>query len=249
MALNLNEEKVRLDNHNPGEYTNVIYNRQEQMRSLKAEVNVYFDYLPKRLCDHVEEADATVGCIAWLTHFGILDAISHHPTSIIVQKEDFLRPDLTARGNWTSRLRQAYDSLQDGIHRWNIPSPLLENLSACSLTSFDTVRCVGNYNADKKPAFPRAHHKFLVFLRKDGVLTDEEKFEDWVDRLSYTPYAVWTGSFNFTENAAASFENAVYIQNRTIAQAYLDEFVHLFALSEPLDWHSQWVEPEYRIGT
>ena len=34
-----------------------------------------------------------------------------------------------------------------------------------------------------------------------------------------------------------------------IVQAYYQEWGQVFALSEPLDWESEWVEPEYRIGT
>ncbi len=63
------------------------------------------------------------------------------------------------------------------------------------------------------------------------------------------PVRVWTGSFNLTQNAVASFENAVIISNPRIVQAYTVEFEQLFALSEPLDWTTEYVEPEYRIGT
>lgn len=47
------------------------------------------------------------------------------------------------------------------------------------------------------------HNKFLVFLDASG-----------------RPYAVWTGSFNFSGNASRSLENAVYIDDAAIAQAY-----------------------------
>lgn len=239
---NLNEVEIVRHQASPEKYP---YTRPEQTRVLSAPVNVYFDYLPKRLCDHIEEADATVGCVAWLTHFGILDALSHHPTSIVVQKEDFLRPDISARGNWTARLRQAYDRLQGGMNRYALFSYLLDKLSFTWAFDFEPVRCVGNYNAEKKPAFPRSHHKFLVFLRADEMPEDGWDYHT----QTYSPYAVWTGSFNFTDNAASSFENAVYIEDDEIAQAYLEEFIHVFALSESLDWTSHWIAPEHRIGT
>lgn len=60
---------------------------------------------------------------------------------------------------------------------------------------------------------------------------------------------VWTGSYNFTQNAERSWENAVIIRDPVIADAYLREWAQLYSLSEPLDWKSPYVAPEWRIGT
>jgi hypothetical protein len=60
---------------------------------------------------------------------------------------------------------------------------------------------------------------------------------------------VWTGSFNFTETATASLENAVILREPRLIEAYLREFCQVAALSEPLDWSSAWLAPEWRIGT
>lgn len=76
------------------------------------------------------------------------------------------------------------------------------------------------------------HHKFFVFFNADLV-----------------PYAVWTGSFNATENAARSRENAVYLRSATIARHYAAEWSRTLALSEPLDWSSNFIEPEWRFGS
>jgi hypothetical protein len=62
------------------------------------------------------------------------------------------------------------------------------------------------------------------------------------------PYAVWTGSFNFSKTATQSFENALYILDRSIVQAYFSEWSQLTALSEPLDWESVSISPEWMIG-
>jgi hypothetical protein len=102
---------------------------------------------------------------------------------------------------------------------------------------------MGNHNSNKNPAFPRMHNKFLVFCRVDIL---REKTYPEVDIV---PYAVWTGSFNFTMNATMSLENALVLWNRAIAAAYYDEWQQILSLSEPLDWESNWCEPEWRIGT
>ena len=85
------------------------------------------------------------------------------------------------------------------------------------------------------------HHKFLVRLEYN------DRAESASDYL--LPVAVWTGSFNFSKNAGYSFENAVEIHDAVIATAYFEEFARVMSLSEPLEWESAWVYPEWRIGT
>ena len=53
----------------------------------------------------MRQYEAAVGCVAWLTHFDILDAMARLKTvSIVVQKEDFLRPDMGQPSNWKDLL-------------------------------------------------------------------------------------------------------------------------------------------------
>lgn len=83
------------------------------------------------------------------------------------------------------------------------------------------------------------HNKFLVFAK----LLDRGNTE------SIEPYAVWTGSFNLTLNATQSLENALLLEDPVIVEAYFEEFGQIMALSEPLDWTTDWSEPKWRIGT
>jgi hypothetical protein len=217
---------------------------------------VYFRDIEQHLLRHISEADAIVGCIAWLTNRRILEALAKlSNVAIVVQKEDFLRPDLNSGDRWREQLRKMYTRLRCSFTRYDFPG-LVSNLSVASDPTMDSVRCVGNYNRDKSPAFPRMHHKFIVFCRLDkrserGTVYDEtgnETEQEFI--VSYLePYAVWTGSFNFTENAVKSLENSLYITDPTIVQAYYDEWSRIEAISEPLDWTTDWVEPEWRIGT
>ena len=86
------------------------------------------------------------------------------------------------------------------------------------------------------------HNKFLVFCKT--LKGDEDG-----DREVIVPKSVWTGSFNFSKNATNSLENAVYIRDEKIAKAYFSEWSQIEGLSEPLDWESEWVAPEWRIGS
>lgn len=199
-------------------------------------VSVYFRDLKAHLIEHICASDAVLACVAWLTDPDILNAFGARPCSIIVQKEDFLRPDGAAD---KASIRAAYMKIR-GVDRWEVPG-ILHGASCAGDTSMDGVRCVGNHNSAKNPAHPRMHNKFVVFCRR--VPPDAFGWQRLV------PISVWTGSFNFTQTANRSFENAVLVRDQRIAQAYADEWSQIAILSQPLDWTSEWCAPEYRIGT
>lgn len=220
--------------------------KQNYYHNIKSgSTNVYFRDLKNKLIGHINEYEIIVGCIAWLTDFDILRALAAKSTTIIVQKEDFLRPDLQARrSNWKANLRRAYNSLSFEHTRYDFQTNILSSMSVCSDPDIEAVRCVGNFNSDKKPAFPRMHNKFIVFCKLETTTNDWDGEAD-----NIVPCAVWTGSFNFTKNAGHSFENALFIEEPDIATAYFKEYGFVAGLSEPLDWSSEWCEPEWRIGT
>jgi hypothetical protein len=208
--------------------------------------HVYFRDLEQTVIDHIAKAKVVVGCVAWLTNELILKALARVPggVSIVVQKEDFLRPDVGICGlkmlsGWKMRLSGLYNALGSRLRRFNFHG-LVSALSVSGDPSIEAVRCVGNYNREKQPACPRMHNKFLVFC-------NTEKHE-W-NELKVLPYAVWTGSFNFTKNATMSLENALLLKDPIIVRAYFEEWQQILALSEPLNWEQDWVEPEWRVGT
>jgi hypothetical protein len=98
------------------------------------------------------------------------------------------------------------------------------------------------------------HHKFMVFCdmeAKETVRVDQpgdEPFE-FQDGGQAIPCAVWTGSFNATENGTKSLENAVILRGFDYAHPFFSEWAALLGISEPLNWESPYVAPEYRIGT
>ena len=219
-------------------------------------VTVYFRNLEQNLLGYIQKAQMVVGCVAWMTSEGILRAFSQvpHGVSIVVQKEDFLRPDLSSGDNWKTNLRRQYDSIKKPPYRHAFGG-LVGQLSYCSDPTLQPVRCVGNHNESKKPAFPRMHNKFLVFCdisREASDLDSREESEE-SDLDSYyvyvKPHTVWTGSFNLTKNASMSLENALVLTDSVIVDAYYREWEQIMAISECLDWYQDWCEPEWRIGS
>lgn len=236
MKMNLNLQKISYDWSSEGKPLSEY--ARKNAASDSGEIQVFFTDIEDRLVEAIEAADAVVGCVAWLTNKRVLQALAQKDNvQIVVQKEDFLRPDMFALPDYKREIRQLYDQLEFNDRYYlkvgfavqlNIQTPYIE-----------PVRCAGNYNRDKSPAFPRMHHKFIVLCEEQGE----------GENMELCPYAVWTGSFNFTYNAGHSLENALIIRNPEIVKAYAHEYSYILGLSEPLDWESDWVAPEYRIGT
>lgn len=173
----------------------------------EANVVAHFGDLTAAAIDFIDNSPAIVGCVAWLTEERLLTALSRVPVAIIVQKEDFLRPDPGGRAS-PGAVRRRYNDLSNHFARFAFPSPL-GLASYASDPTLDPVRCVGNHNSSHSPAMPRMHHKFLVRI-------EETYSED--DGVGVRALAVWTGSFNFSYNGGRSFENAVEIHDPNIAQ-------------------------------
>lgn len=83
--------------------------------------------------------------------------------------------------------------------------------------AISAISCLGITPDRKSQVTPFMHHKFLVFM--DSQLK---------------PYAVWTGSFNLTNNASRSLENATLLCGEGVAKEYYDEWAKLIKFAKPL---------------
>ena len=228
-TANLNDRVIPSD-HDFGEPWQLNDFRVESGR---AYVQTMFRDLTDAAVAFIGEADYVVACVAWLTSRTILRALSWpRGVAIMVQKEDFLRPDRA--GSPSNReLRALYEKIPVTIERGMFPPPLRS--ASIHRDPRIGVRCVGERGQGQKTPTPRCHHKFMVSCTLTGGQLSAQ--------------AVWTGSFNFTHNAERSLENAVIIRDERVADAYLREFAQVAMLSEPLDWEHPWIDPEWRIGT
>ena len=217
-----------------------------------AHVTVMFRNHEKELMTILEEerkkGSACFGAIAWMTNHDILRKMAELPTAILVQKEDFLRPDTGKLSpDWKKQIRDAYQALTPPADsRYGMPG-IVPNLSYCCNPTMDPVRCVGD-RPEVGRNNRRMHNKFLVFAKRESF-NDGEGTDMFEHDAVWRPHSVWTGSYNITANAELSWENVIYIRSEEIAQAYLNEWCQLMAFSEPLDWESEYVEPEWRVGT
>lgn len=253
--MNPNQDLTRLSaDISDSRYAGLAARPSGQASTYDGNVTTVFNNLAQACAEFIAGADAIVGCVAWLTSPVVLHALAMVPAvSIIVQKEDFLRPDSKGSREDT---RAGYAALH-GLYRSALPQS--SHLSFASADEqIEPVRCMGVENRTQRVAVPRMHHKFLVrfstvarhayespYSRVHGA----EPENDHAAPGALQAQAVWTGSFNMTHNGDRSLENAVVIRDRAVADRYADEWSWVLAMSEPLDWKSEWVEPQWRFGT
>jgi len=201
-------------------------------------VSIYFNDIESVIVKEIKASSLVVGCIAWFTNEVIINELAglDRGCSIIVQKEDFLRPEA---GTSKSNIREKYKTLKCGLTRFDMVG-VAQGMSYCGDPTIDPVRCVG-FSRNAMKFRPNMHHKFIVLC---DVKNDTEN-----DQLIPVPKSVITGSYNFSVNSTRSRENIVHIKNDEVANAYFDEWGLMLAISEPLDWNADYIEPEWRIGS
>jgi hypothetical protein len=234
-----------------GGYTSPI-DRKFTGGSRTCEVFVHFDDLEEWICQYLLDPryPVVVGCVAWLTNPKIIEHLSKkEKVSIIIQKEDFLRPD---SGDWSAqKLKYLYSKLPGGIDCFEIFNGV-PSLNFNWAWEVEPIRWAGVFNNEKAAAIPRMHHKFLVFCSRSE--SKPEPGDDYGFYGSYlVPECVWTGSFNFTKNGTNSLENGMFVVGFETALKYFYEWQHVLAISESIpdfEWGRHWSAPEYfRIGT
>ena len=228
---NLNKAKIAC---RPGPAYPIRADRGPTVSSVGS-VEVVFEDLESRLADLIRQHQAVVGCMAWLTGEKVLRTLaSRKVVSVIINKEDFLRPD---QGTWSQQqTKRLYSAIPSFHPMWDI-GPAYNWNSGITAAG---IRCAGvRIDGQNSRMTPRMHHKFFVFCDHDPESNDPG---GWV------PKAVWTGSYNATFNASRSLENAVIITDPVIARAYFEEWGAVLGISEPLEWTSPYVTPDYRLG-
>ena len=218
-----------------------------------------------RLFDEaIQKGWACFGAVAWLTDPLILDAMAKLPCSVIVQKEDFLRPDLDDAGadreTWTSRLHRQYEAIRysDSIgpagayfQRQHMPWPLCA-MSESGDPEIAGVRCFGLHNdrsGDPARRRPLMHLKYLVFAEPILETVPSPDGEGMQETVSWKGRALWSGSCNLSLMASRSCEVAYIFRDPAIADAHIRHWAQIAARSETLDWTSIWIDSQWRLGS
>lgn len=186
---------------------------------------VYFDNIENELIKHIKKSKYIIGCVAWLTNKNIIKALKNiDGIKIIVNKEEYLNSDMINKQSYFYKsLRYDYNKLPD----------LFESMCSCcskKISECDNFNDIFNIDYGQTGAIltcgvvnnhSKMHHKFLIFM--------DEK---------YNLEGVWTGSYNLSSNSNLSLENAIYIKDKKIINAYKKEFETIYNYSESYNWKS-----------
>ena len=223
MIYNLNDVKVADESSTMGKKEQTDFSCIGDNK----DIEVYFKNIENIICEKIKKHKYIVGCVAWLTNKKILKELSNKDKQvlIIVQDEDFLRPDTYFDGNkekFKKTILEYYNKIKkDGTNT-------LGDLGISYGFSPDCgIRRCGFINKDKLPAFPRMHNKFIV-LGND----DEHGYPKYTE--------VITGSFNYTENSTNSLENIICVKDKKIVHSYYAQFGEIALISVELDWKGDW---------
>jgi hypothetical protein len=193
----------------------------------KNTLEVYFEDIEDKIIEKIRKADLVFGCIAWLTNEKILKEMEKKHCVIVVQEEDFLRPDINFDGDkqkWKNKIFELYKQL-DG-HELQF---IIKDINYFRWVNTG-VRRFGFINKDKSPAFPRMHNKFIICAKYNT--------EDHNTTMTFNE--VITGSYNYTYNSTNSIENIMCVKDEKIVNAYFENFKDILVCSVPLDWSAEW---------
>lgn len=229
-----------------------------------ASVSSYFRNLKDEIVDYVEKADAVFGCMAWLSHREIIDSlVRKENVSIVVSEKSQAKSmqALKAHRNWLklAHLESNNNAFFAFLNQMNVgveePSADAEIDSVRRLVPHSLLPPAKSNTMGGESGVDEAlmHNKFLVFAKvgftKEVLQQASNAYyanvlgankcepKDYLRAYAtptISPYAVWTGSFNFTSNAENHFENGLYICSDKIAEHYLNEFLQIYMLSRPL---------------
>lgn len=188
----------------------------------EAEVRPVFRDIESALVEEIQKSTYVVGCVAWLTNPAILEALTQTSgCQFVVQAEDWLRPDSDDYS--LAKQRRLIERLPPMT---NYALPMIPNV--CSQFDIDPLRISGvPKNATRNQ--PRMHHKFAIFGKRP---VDPDR----AYRVDFD--TVFTGSFNWTQNATRSLENGVFIKSEEIVDAYVHE--HFKVLSSSRKIRDEW---------
>ena len=241
MIYNLNDVKVEDESSRMRIEDDRIIRRTKEQTDFSCigdnkDIEVYFKNIENIICEKIKKHKYIVGCVAWLTNKKILKELSNKDKEvlIIVQDEDFLRPDTYFDGNkekFKKTILKYYNKIK-GNH-----TTTLADLGISYGFSPDSgIRRCGFINKDKLPAFPRMHNKFIVLGNDEPIMDLDSGLI--CDHRNYTE--VITGSFNYTENSTNSLENIICVKDKKIVNSYYAQFGEIALISVELDWEGDW---------
>ena len=201
-------------------------------------LRVIFRDIGEEMIHWVSQYDVILGGMYRMTNASVLQSLSQKKgVSIILQKDDVIR---------NPKYRRLYDNCAPIDDSYYQKASLLYGDRP-----LEAFRSIGFHRYKK--VMESMHHKFMVGVNMESCSDDyslcslDHTFD--IDYPMPKPHvkSVWTGSFNATDTALSSLEDAVIIDEPEVARAYYHEWEYLLAMSESLDWIDSRPNPDRRV--
>ncbi len=179
-----------------------------------------FEGVIDELCKEIKQANVVFGDVMSVTSKKVISALEGLDScQLVLNKKSYGKHHLYSRIRCLYTPRNILYNLEEAIDDGSWDDDL------------ESIRYCGSLD-ESEPAL--MHNKIIVLAK-----IDPRNF-----RLD--PYAVWSGSCNFSFNASRSFENAIITYNRKVAVQYYKEYKQILARSESIKnlnsfYNPQWV--------
>ncbi len=202
--------------------TRALFKAKGMLKPVGAKA-VLFSDLRGELLRWMAHFDVIVGCVAWVTHTDVIDAINGKKLAqVVIQKESW-RHERHQHG-------RAYKEDSGLTHQFPEVAFLQKHEKVGRFRVFGEVEDKG-LGAQGRSIM---HHKFLVGCELPS------------GTLNIVPESVWMGSFNFTGASNYNRDSAV-ILGREEAVPFFWEWHKLLLLSEPFDTKHKHMQPQWNV--
>ena len=194
---------------------------------LSKDIDVRTQDIKKAVVEQIENYEVHIGCAYVLTDPDILYAMGQREVSMIVQKS----------GRLSLKLQDTYSRLGCTFSRQSISNRLAHcthrNPKYTDIGIPDGVRWYGNIDQRRlSGVIPVGHHKLLI----SGTPTKNKS------KINFKEASL--GSYNFSINAASSFESWVTIKNPAVIASMVEMWVDLYSVSERLNMRRLGLTPD-----
>lgn len=206
--MNLNKISIYKDEVYP---RNSGYYEQEDFSIIdeKSNIEVFFKNIENNIINKIKKYKNVIGCVAWLTNENILKELAKKDNVIIIiQEEDFLRPDNNFDGNklnWKNKLYKLYKNIE--INKKNNINLGSFGINYNGHVGSGIMR-LGMVNIDKMSAFPRMHNKFII------CFNDTEPYQN--EGYEYENY-----DHDYTELSISEIEQIIDCKNQVNQKSLL----------------------------
>ncbi|MEP7194323.1 MAG: hypothetical protein ABI903_15850 [Actinomycetota bacterium] len=195
---------------------------------------------------------AALGSAMWMSDPELIDVLDRMANvCVVVRKQTrdrYKQPDvaklklLAENGGLTQRAFPELAELapRGGDGRAAVVGPFGPDHSEGVISA---VRELGFRSTSRDKLVPMVHAK--VMLVGELWWHDEHPFGYSADMMGFRPHQLWVGSPNFTTSSRASLEMGMWTSDPAMLNAARDWLLALIEMSEPLEFGSDHLEPEY----